>query len=223
MCRRPRIGDFICGVRPSFNIGLCHANIAVARVVVRSHTVLDDIYTADGATVRYISPYCNLDLAIEQLKYGSRQLAFTEKMLKIVAFHQVRKFKVEKLFSFVSLYAPGVAWVHGGEYLVDCRFNGLGVFGVYLHRLAILGEDINHSDKVPHFAVVHSDALHIRKVGFPLRFDPRYIGLVPCDLTARGLVQRIGLLALKVFLDQQSSGTWNMELFDAPKEPVNTT
>ena len=86
-------------------------------------------------------------------------------------------------------------WACNCEHLPENRRKFLGVFGVDRHRLSELGKYINHGEKVPHFAVMPGDTLHIGKVGLPLSIDPRHICMVPRKPTARRLVQRIGLLA----------------------------
>ena len=88
-----------------------------------------------------------------------------------------------------------MAWVRGGEHLPERRRDCLGVLGVDWNCLREFGKYINYGEKVPYYTVLPGDTLHIGQVGLPLSIDPRHIGVVPNEPTARWLVQRIGLLA----------------------------
>ena len=53
---------------------------------------------------------------------------------------------------------------------------------------------------MPHFTVLPGNSLHIGQVGFSLSIYFRHIGVVPEEPTVRRLVQRIGMLAPRIFL-----------------------
>ena len=177
------------------DIGRRHADEAVARVVVGVNQVLDDIHPTHGAAVLQICPYPGLDIPIKSLHQGRLLLAFTGKVLNTVAFHQSLKVRVEEFLALVGLSALRVAWVRSCEHLPESSRNCLGVFRVDRHRPGELKKYINHGKRVPHSAVLPGDTLHIGQVGLPLSIDPRHIGVVSDEPTARRLVQRIGLLA----------------------------
>ena len=109
-----------------------------------------------------------------------------------------------------------MAWVRGGEHLLECRRDCLGVLGVDRDCLGKLGKNINQDEKVPHSAVLLGDTLHIGQICLPLSIAPRHIGMVSGKPTARRLVQRIGLLAPQVFLDIWSRSAWGLKLPSAP-------
>ena len=77
------------------DIGRHHADIAVARVVVGVHLVLDDIHPTHGAAVGQICLYPGLDGAIKSLYYGRLMHALTGKVLNTVALHQALKVRVK--------------------------------------------------------------------------------------------------------------------------------
>ena len=95
-----------------------------------------------------------------------------------------------------------MTWVRGFKNLPKSRRNFFGVNGVDRHRPGELGKYINHCEKVPHSAVLPGDTLHIGQIGLPLSIDPRHIYMVSSNPTVRRLVQPIGLLAFKIFLDR---------------------
>ena len=88
-----------------------------------------------------------------------------------------------------------MAWVRGGEHLLESRRDCFGVFGVDRDCPGEFGKYINHSENVPHSTVVPGNTMHIGQVCLPLTIDPRHIGVVSGKPTARQLVQRINLLA----------------------------
>ena len=88
-----------------------------------------------------------------------------------------------------------MAWVRGGEHLLESRRDCLGVFGVNRDCRGEFGKYFIYGKNVPHSTVLPGDTMHISQVGLPLSIDPRHIGVVPNELTARWLVQRIGLFA----------------------------
>ena len=88
-----------------------------------------------------------------------------------------------------------MAWVRGGEHLLESRHDCLGVLGMDWDCPGEFGKYINHGENVLHTTILPGDTFHIGQVGLPLRIDPRHIDVVPGELTARRLVQRIGLLA----------------------------
>ena len=115
-----------------------------------------------------------------------------------------------------------MGWVRGSEHQHERRRDCLGVFGAHRDCLGKFGKYINHGENVLHSTVVPGDTLHIGQVGLPLGIDPRHIGVVPGEPTARRLVQRIGLLAPDIFLDRILRDTWDIKLPRAPQQPLNT-
>ena len=85
------------------DIGRSHADGALARVVEGVYQVLDDIHPGHGAAVRQIYPYAGLDGAVKSLHHDRLLLAFTGKVLDIVAFHQSLEVKVKELFAMRNL------------------------------------------------------------------------------------------------------------------------
>ena len=88
-----------------------------------------------------------------------------------------------------------MAWVCGIEHLLESSRDCLGVLGVDRNCPGNFGKYINHGENVPHFTVLPGDTLHIGQVSLLLSIDPRLIGVVPGEPTARRLVQRIEVLA----------------------------
>ena len=78
--------------------------------------------------------------------------------------------------------------MRGHEHLVECQGYCLSVFGVDRNRPGELGKYVNYGEQVPHFAVMPGNALRISKVGLKQGIDPRHIGMVPGEPTARGPV-----------------------------------
>ena len=103
----------------------------------------------------------------------------------------------------------------------ECRRDCFGVLKDDRNCLGTLDKHINHCTKVSHFTVLPGNTLHIGQVGLPLSIDPSHIGMVFAEPTARWLVQRIGLLAPKIFLDRLSRDTWDIELPNASQALLN--
>ena len=85
------------------DIDLCHADGAVARVVVIVNQVLNNIYPYHGTVVQDIGPYPGLDGSIKSLYHGRLLFAFTGKVLDAVAFHQGLEVRVEEFLALLGL------------------------------------------------------------------------------------------------------------------------
>ena len=73
------------------------------RLVVGFNKVLNDIHSAHCAAVKKISPYPNIDCAIEPLHYCRLMLAFTGKVLNTVALYLGLEVRVKELVVHVGL------------------------------------------------------------------------------------------------------------------------
>ena len=162
-------------------------------MVVNFYRVLDDTHQAHSAAVWKICPYINLDNEIKLLNDGHVFLAFTCKVLDSVVFYQAW---VKELLALVSLFATWVEQVRNLEHLVESYGYCFGVFNLDWKRPGKFAKYVDYGEQVPHSAVLPGNAMHISQVNLPLSINHRNIGMVPCELTARGLVKRMSLLVV---------------------------
>ena len=85
-----------------------------------------------------------IDNVVESLNHGRLLLAFTGKVLNNMAPHKGLKIQVKKLFVFVDLYAPLVAYFRGGYQLLECRRDCFGLIGVDRNCIGKHEKYINH-------------------------------------------------------------------------------
>ena len=142
-------------------------------------------------TVPRSDKYVHILVLIVRLNRSTTAAFYSLSLAKCwIPWRFIRVWKFE-LKNYLSLSV----WVRNFEHLPESHRDCLGVLGVNRHRPGEFGKYINHGEKVPHFAVLPGDTLHIGQVGLPQRIDPRQIGVVPDEPTASWLVQRIGRLA----------------------------